>query len=201
MLLSPVRSLGETMAVPATYGYNPLGNVGASMKMLFLSAVALVLAPQAAAQDGYQPPWLVEDDLIAWQIEHIDIAPRDIVWSDRDTLSVMDRSSLVRNGNITRAWFRWDALSPDTPFVEFGRSVLLLREADCVDRKARVIAMTFYSGNNLTGTNSSADSDEAGWTYDRPGFLGAAQTAAACEGEFMISDEQAFEIMRELQAE
>jgi hypothetical protein len=171
------------------------------MKMLLLSAMALVWAPQVAAQDGYQPPWPVDDDLIAWQIEHIDVAPRDIVWSDQDTLSVMDRSSLRRNGNIARAWFRWDALSPDTPFVEYGRSVLLLREADCADRKARIIAMTFYAGNNLTGTNSSEDSDEAEWTYDRPGFLGAAQTAAACEGEFMISDEQAMDIMRELQAD
>lgn len=64
-----------------------------------------------------------------------------------------------------------------------------MREMDCSCRRARVVAMTVYAGNNLTGSHVGADRADAQWIFDRPGMLGAAQTAAVCDGTFLFSDE------------
>ena len=83
----------------------------------------------------------------------------------------------------------WDALTAETAGQLTGRSVLLMREMDCSRRRARVVAMAVYAGNNLTGSHVGADRADAQWIFDRPGMLGAAQTAAACDGTFLFSDE------------
>lgn len=61
-----------------------------------------------------------------------------------------------------------------------------------------MLAVTAYKGNNLSGgTLFQGDRPEAEWTYDRPGFLGAAQARAACKGEMMLSDSDVRDIIEE----
>uniref|UniRef100_A0A6M3XET9 Surface-adhesin protein E-like domain-containing protein n=3 Tax=root TaxID=1 RepID=A0A6M3XET9_9ZZZZ len=146
-----------------------------------------------ATQDGYQPPWPADDGLeasIAWQVEHLDIAPAAIVWLDETMVAVMRRETLQRTGNTARAWFHWEALNADQAQAWGGRSMLLLREMDCEQRRTRIIAASSYSGTNLTGrhTDHNSSPSEREWVYDRPGMLGAAQTAAACDGQFFLRD-------------
>ncbi|MBD3571668.1 hypothetical protein EJ082_01585 [Brevundimonas diminuta] len=155
----------------------------------FAGAALLAFGTAASAQNGYQPPWPASaDDAMEWQVEHIDAIPAALVWSDGRIVAAMERETLKRSGNIVRAWFRWDALNAETAEEISGRSLLVLREMDCEGGRARPLAMTVYAGNNLTGSSQSAENPHAEWIYDRPGQLGEAQTAAACEGVFLFND-------------
>ena len=170
------------------------------MMLGMIAAMATAFAaPQAV--DGYQPLWSTPDqDVFAWQVEHIDAVPAAIVWADGSTTAAMERETLTREGGNVRAWFRWDALTAESAEQLTGRSVLVLREMDCSRRRSRVIAMSVYAGNNLTGSHVSADNPSADWQYDRPGMLGAAQTAAACDGTFLWSDEDVRRWIAEMSA-
>jgi hypothetical protein len=151
---------------------------------------ALAIAGPAGAQDAYQPPWPEPgEDHVAWQIEHIDAAAAMLVWSDPDVVVALERETLRRDGSTARAWFRWDALNQGAATRWGGRSLLQLREADCVRRRARMVALSLYPGNNLSGLPTSSDMDHAEWSYDRPGMMGAALTAAMCEGVMLFSED------------
>ncbi len=162
-------------------------------------AVLLASGAPASAQSGYQPPWPASsEDTVAWQVEHIDAIPAALVWSDGRIVAAMERETLKRAGRIARAWFRWDALNAAAAQEIAGRSLLVLREMDCEDGRARPLAITVYAGNNLTGTSQSSENPNAAWIYDRPGQLGEAQTAAACEGVFLFNDDDVRRWIKEM---
>ncbi|WP_426037704.1 surface-adhesin E family protein [Brevundimonas sp. DC300-4] len=161
------------------------------MLKVLAGVVALWLGAGAAiAQDGFQPPWPAEgEDTIRWTVENIDVIPGSIVWSAPELIVAMERDTLRRTGSLARAWFRWEYLKAESAATINGRSVLVLREADCSAGRARLVAISIYPGNNLTGPATNAERPQATWIFDRPGQLSAAQTAAACEGTFLFTQE------------
>lgn len=146
---------------------------------------------QVMAQSAYLPVWPEpNEDSFDWAVEHVDTIPATLVWATADLLVTKERENQVRTGSVVRAWFRWEALSAASAENLQGRSLLVLREMDCTNRRAKILAVTVYPGNNLTGASSGGDRPHGDWVYDRPGQLGAAQTAAACEDIFLYSDEE-----------
>lgn len=153
--------------------------------------LALSVMIATAPQSGYQPPWPADSSArtsIQWQVDHLDLAPAAIVWLEDGMVASLERDTVRRTGSVVRAWFRWEALNQEQADQWGARSMLVLREMDCDQRRTRLLAASLYKGTNLTGSHEDHNEPDGGraWTYDRPGMLGAAQTAAACDGVFLL---------------
>ena len=60
------------------------------------------------------------------------------------------------------------------------RSVLSLREYDCVEKRMRVLQMTFFSKRMAEGSNHGETRPTDGWVYLVPGTNGWGDAAIAC---------------------
>lgn len=148
----------------------------------------LIAASGAASQSGKTPPWPVGRDMetiIGWQIDHIDIAPADIVSLTEDAVVAMQRGTVVTTAEGGRAWFSRNVFNSEEARLLEGRSALLLFETQCDTARSRVLAATIYSGTDLTGAPTD-DNTPGPWAYDRPGTAGAAMAAAICRDEFFF---------------
>lgn len=154
-----------------------------------LFSLALMIAAPAQAQNVVAPPWPDEEQTLAWMIEHLDIDPANVAAWNNNLVVEIDPTTLRRSGDMATAWFERDALTQQTMDDQGGhRSAVFLRQADCVQRRARTLAITAYTGHDRTGTMTSSDVAED-WQFDRPGTIGALQTSAACEGTRAVSDD------------
>lgn len=159
------------------------------MRPLFIAATAWAFAAAgASAQQGKTPPFPASRDMetiIGWQVDHIDIAPADIVSLNEDAVVAMQRGTLVETANGGRAWFSRNVFNSEAARLLKGRSALLLFETQCDQARSRIVAVTIYSGTDLSGTPTDDNAGEP-WAYDRPGTTGAAMAAAICRDEFLF---------------
>jgi len=96
------------------------------------------------------------------------IAADWVLVSDDDELTVeMDRASLKQDGNVVRAWSRWNTKRPTEAYGKTYQSFRALDFYNCVERTSAMRQVAFYSGPNLdgevVGTQDNSDS-ELEWT-------------------------------------
>jgi hypothetical protein len=89
----------------------------------------------------------------------------------------LDYSTIEQVNRYARIWARYNYAHPTSAG---SRSVRVLQEFDCREERHRVLTITAFAGENLTGREIGTAQRQTEWNPTVPGTIGASLRSAVC---------------------
>ena len=134
-----------------------------------LGLLTLFAAAPAVAQTAPGPPKDKSAAAVAaWVKANVVVGPYLPLETTAERVSFYVLDDLAPTDARVRAWTRDEMFAPqkNTRGVAY-RSVSMLAEVDCAQRRWRFVAIDWYPELNLKGERVGQDAPDAKWTYER----------------------------------
>ncbi len=111
-------------------------------------------------------------DIALWRASYVDEKGALPIGATTSAMEygVAGSFGLTPTGTL-RGWVRWERFTPTKDEDGVTRSFSQLLEVDCLNSRARMLAVDLYPYNNLQGQARHLDAQAPQWAYSRPGTV------------------------------
>ena len=111
-------------------------------------------------------------DIAVWRASYVDEKGALPIGATDSAIEygVAGSFGLTPSGTL-RGWVRWERFTPTKDEDGVTRSFSQLLEVDCLNGRARMLAVDLYPYNNLQGSARHMDAQAPAWSYSRPGTV------------------------------
>ena len=94
----------------------------------------------------------------------------------------IDKTTIRKRGNVAKMWELQDYKAPKKAASGSYLSAKALQEHDCVEIRSRLLTLTYFSDNMVSGqVIFNHQMDDSKWADIAPGSMGMAKWKAACK--------------------